>query len=93
MALNTSFHPRVKGSVTFDQGNCAASTTTTSSAQTLKGARTDMAFYVSRPSGLDAGLTVCDAFCDSADTIKFVFMNATTGGINPSSLTFDVIGW
>lgn len=93
MAINTAFMPRLKGSVTFDMGACTASQTTTSSAQTLAGATTDMIFHVKRPSSLDAGLTVCDAFCDSAGTIKFVFMNATVGSINPASLTYEVIGF
>ena len=93
MAVNVARPPRLVGTLTFDMTSCTAATTTTSSAQTLAGARTDMAFFVSRPTSLNAGVFPVAAFCDAADTIKIVFANVTAGDLNPSSLSYEIIGF
>ena len=93
MALATAKAPRLNQTLTFDMTSCTAATTTTSSAQTLKGARTNMAFFVSRPTSLNAGVFPVAAFCDAADTIKIVFANVTAGNIDPASLSYEVIGF
>lgn len=93
MAVNPARHPRLVGTLTFDMTSCTAATTTTSSAQTLKGARTDMAFWVSRPATLNAGVFPVAMFCDAADTVKITFANVTAGNLDPASLSYDYIAF
>lgn len=79
------------GSVTFDMGECAANTVTTSSAQDCKGARVGAIFIPVRPASLDGGLILGEIFCDAINTVKFRFFNITAAPINPASLTYTFI--
>lgn len=93
MALFTGPSIRLpNASVTFDMTSCAANTTTASTAQALKGARTDMHFLARRPTAMNAGLLIEEVFCDAVDTVKFRFANITAGAIDPASLIYEVIG-
>ena len=93
MAIATGPAPRVSGSVTFDMTACGANTVTTSTAQTFKGAKTDMLFEARRPTSMNAGLLIAEVFCDAVDTVKFRFANITAGSIDPTSLTYEILGW
>lgn len=92
MPINTSSPVRGRWTITFDMTSCGAAARTVSTGQTAKGATTDMVFLVKRPSGLSANLAV-DASCTTAGQILFGFTNPTAGAIDPTSLSYDVIGF
>lgn len=92
MALNTAIKPRQKWTLTFDQPSCPASVGTDSAAQTAKGATTDMAFEVRRPTTLSSNI-VLSAKCSTKDQIIITFHNISVAAVDPPSLTYEVFAF
>lgn len=79
---------KLTGTITLDQGACAASTTTNSAGQTVTGAALGDTVIITPPPTLDAGLMV-SGYVSAADTVIIAFGNLTAGAINPSELTYS----
>lgn len=83
--------PRFMQSVTIDIGNIVAPGSLEVTA-TVNGLRTDMIPFIAA-SALNAGLYITGAKISANNTLKFLVQNASGADVNPSSMSFNVIGW
>jgi hypothetical protein len=91
----SSINPVVSVEFTYNPASVAAATAadislTSSTDSAIGQLRTGYPVILWAPS-LEAGLTISDARCDSAGTLKFRLANVTAAAVDPASQSFRLV--